>query len=129
MNETDAAKEFVAQVRINLTEFAERTDRLMILRGFEREELVDMPHIWLETAADVTNEDIAARDEAQLVSQVNYIAAALERGDEMLCKALDCTYVETLLWNVKDPSVRAWAWGLFPGIVRHYFERMWGAAV
>ncbi|MFO3798134.1 MAG: hypothetical protein ACK8QZ_12830, partial [Anaerolineales bacterium] len=81
MTEAEAARNFVTQVRIVLTEFAERTDELMLLRGFEREELVDMPHIWLEAAVDVTNEDIAARNEAGVLTQVGFVAAALEQGD------------------------------------------------
>ncbi len=113
-------------MRTGLAEFAERADDLMLLRGFDREDLVDMTLIWLETAVDVTNQDIASRNEAGIVAQVGFVAAALERGDAMLCKALDCTYVESLLWNIRDPGLREWAWGLFPDVVRHCCERMWG---
>lgn len=126
MIETEAARNFVAQMRAGLAEFAQRTDELMLLRGFSREESVDLPHIWLEAAVDVTNQDIASRNEAAVVAQVGFVAAALERGDAMLCKALDCTYVESLLWNIKDSRLRQWAWSLFPDVIKHYYEQMWG---
>lgn len=126
MTETQAAQELVAQLRTSLAEFAERTDNLMLLRGFEREELFDMPHIWLEAAADITNEDIEDRNEAGIVAQFGFFAVAIEQGDAMLCEALDWTYVEGLLWNIKDPSLRVFAWGLLPAVIRRRYEHVWG---
>jgi hypothetical protein len=50
----------------------------------------------------ITNEEIAAGNEAEVVSRVQYIAEALRKGDPLLCKAIYCTCVESLMWNIED---------------------------
>ena len=60
------------------------------------------------------------------MSRVQDIAEALRKGDPLLCKAIDCSYVERLMWNIKDSASRRWAWNAFPEIIRQYYERMWG---
>lgn len=127
MSEKESARAFVLLVRRDLAAFAQRTDALMVSRGASESDVKDMPHVWLEAGADVTNQDIADGNEAEVTVVVEYMAAALRREDPLLCKALDCSYVESLMWNIKDPRARKWAWGLFPPIIRQYYERTWGA--
>ena len=63
--EENKAKSFVVLVRRDLPFFAERTDALMRHRGTEDEDFEDMPHIWLEAGADITNQDIASGNEGE----------------------------------------------------------------
>lgn len=126
MSEEETARDFVARVRGDLAAFAQRTHALMASQGRGPDDIKDMPHIWLEAGADITNQDIAARKEAEVVLVVQYMAAALRLEDPLLCKVLDCSYVENLMWNVNDSSTREWAWGLFPEVIRQYYERTWG---
>ena len=126
MTAEEMARDFVARVRGDLAAFAQRTDALMVSQGRGPDDIKEMPHIWLEAGADITNQDIAARKEAEVVLVVQYMAAALRLEDPLLCKVLDCSYVENLMWNVNDSSTREWAWGLFPEVIRQYYERTWG---
>lgn len=126
MSEEETARDFVARVRGDLASFAQRTDALMVSQGRCPDDIKDMPHIWLEAGADITNQDISARKEAEVVLVLEYMAAALRLEDPLLCKVLDCSYVENLMWNVKDSGSREWAWGLFPEVIRQYRERTWG---
>lgn len=127
MSEEESARAFVLLVRRDLAAFAHSTDALMVSRGADESDIKDMPHVRLEAGADITNQDIADGNEAEVAVVVEYMAAALRREDPLLCKALDCSYVEGLMWNIKDPSTREWAWGLFPLVIRQHYERTWGA--
>lgn len=126
MSEEEKARDFVARVRGDLAAFAQRTDTLMVSQGRGPDDIKDMPHIWLEAGADITNQDIAARKEAEVVLVVEYMAAALRLEGPLLSKVLDCSYVEHLMWNVNDSSTREWAWVLFPEVIRQYYEHTWG---
>ena len=74
MDEAAEAKTFLITVRQALPGASLRTDSLIRLRGGEPQEYNKMPHLWLEALADITNQDIAERNEVEVRSQVGFMA-------------------------------------------------------
>jgi len=58
--------------------------------------------------------------------QLTLLSQLLAAGDEATARCIDVAYVESLMWDVKDPKMKREGWKLMPSNLRALYVQMWG---
>ena len=118
-------KDVVRRIRQRFPDAAMRTDEWHMERGWERTELDEAPHLWVETFADRTTEAAREANWGAVVDHTEFMAAEYRSGPDEVKKLVDVAYAENLMWDLED-SVKVVAWPRVDAVVRDLYERMWG---
>ncbi len=86
----------------------------------------DAPHIWLERFSQFTTNAIGRGEFSTASRQLNLLSQLLAAGDEATAQCIDVAYVESLMWDVKDPKMKREGWKLIPENLRALYLQMWG---
>ena len=120
-------KNLVLTVRTCFPAESEATDSELIRRGYEADDLLEMPTTWIECFADRTTEAVLARDSSAIQAQTNFFAEQFLIGSSVVREYVDVYYSEPLLWNASQED-KQWAWQYIADPIRQLHEDMWGAS-
>jgi hypothetical protein len=119
----DAALRIVESVRAAFPEDASSIDAM-----FQRVEweVGEAPTIWLEHFSQLTTDAIRQSDLKRADCHLRFMSELLERADQAATRCIDVAYVESLMWNIDDDSVRGKGWKLIPENLQSLYVAMWG---
>jgi hypothetical protein len=120
----DQEKEVVRHIRQRFPDDAARTDEWHMDRGWEKTELDEAPHLWVEAFADRTTEAARAANWSVVEDHTEFMAAAYRSGSDAVKKLVDVAYAENLMWDLED-SAKVAAWPYVDEVVRDLYDRMW----
>lgn len=116
-----AACQVVESVRGAWPEEAALIDADLQTCGYE-----DAHHTWLERFSQFTTNAIGRGEFSTASRQLNFLSQLLAAGDEATARCIDVAYVESLMWDVKDPKMKREGWKLMPANLRALYVQMWG---
>jgi hypothetical protein len=125
MDMYEQEKEVVRRIRQRFPEESKRTDQWQMDRGWEKLELDEAPHLWVEAFADRTTEAARAANWSAVKDHTEFMAAEYRNGSDPVKNLVDVAYAENLMWNLED-SDRVEAWPYVDKVVQELYERMWG---
>ena len=125
MDTYEQEKQVVRRLRKRFPEEARRTDDWQMERGWERPELDEAPHLWVEAFADRTSEAARAGNWSAVTDHTEFMAAEYRNGADAVRNLVDVAYAENLMWDVED-SVKIVTWPHLAPVVQDLYERMWG---
>ena len=119
--EYTAADRVVESIRAAWPEEAALIDADLLACGFE-----NAPHIWIERFSQFTTNAIGRGEFSTASRQLDLLSQLLAAGDEETARCIDVAYVESLMWDVKDPKMMREGWKLIPENLRALYVQMWG---
>jgi hypothetical protein len=115
------ANRVVEAIRAAWPEEAALIDADMSRCGYE-----NAPHAWIERFSQFTTNAIGRGEFSTATRQLLLLSQLLAAGDEETAKCIDVAYVESLMWDVKDPEMKREGWKLMPENLRALYLQMWG---
>lgn len=115
--------EFIKSIRQELCDAAKKTDQIMLSRGFDPDG--EFYYLWVEAFADTTNQLIRERNEQEFQKHLVFFSKQLDRGNDLIKKCIDVSYVENLMWNLENKD-KKWAWPQIPKNLKRLYLVMWG---
>ena len=115
------ANRIVESIRADWPEEAALIDADLFDCGYE-----NAPHIWIERFSQFTTNAIGRGEFSTASRQLDLLSRLLAAGGEETTKCIDVAYVESLMWDVKDPKLKREGWKLMPGNLRALYVQMWG---
>lgn len=116
-----AACRIVDLIRSAWPDEATLIDADLLARGFE-----GSPFEWVERFSQLTTNAIGRGEFSTASRQLTLLACLLAAGDEATAQCIDVAYVESLMWDVKDPKMKREGWKLIPENLRALYLQMWG---
>lgn len=95
----------------------------MLSRGFDPDG--EFYYLWVEAFADTTNQLIRERNEQEFQKHLVFFSKQLDRGNDLIKKCIDVSYVENLMWNLENKD-KKWAWPQIPKNLKRLYLVMWG---
>jgi len=112
----------VQAVRTSFPEAADGVDAFIRSRGFDD----SSHHEWLERFSQLTTDAIKRQDLQTARAHLNLLSRVLAAGGEEVTKCIDVSYVEPLMWDLKDESLKRQGWSIIPANLRSLYSAMWG---
>lgn len=126
METYEQEKEVVRRIRQRFPEEARRTDEWQMERGWERTELDEAPHLWVEVFADRTTDAARAGNWGAVRDHTEFMAAEYGGGTDPVRKLIDVAYAENLMWDLEG-SAKILAWPYVAQAIQDLYECMWGS--
>jgi len=121
--ESAAALRVVEAIRSAFPEDASAVDARMTREGFETAEA---PHIWVEYFSQKTTDALKGDASGTAEAHLRLLSQLLDTGDEATKRCIDVSYVESLMWDIKDENRKRAGWQLVPDNLRRLYVAMWG---
>jgi hypothetical protein len=121
--ESDAANRVVERVRTAFPAEAQAVDAVLLQDGFVP---LEAPNIWVERFSQRTTDALKGGDTARAGEHLKFISHMLDGADEPTIRCIDVSYVESLMWDIKDVKRKAEGWKLVPANLRQLYIAMWG---
>ena len=93
---------------------------------FEPQERNEVYALLIGRFSQLTTDAISRGDENTARSYLEFMAEKLESCGESGRKTIDVSYVESLLWDIKDNKKKKWGWSLLPLPLKELYVAMWG---
>lgn len=116
-----SARDIVLSVRASFREAAEDIDANMLSCGYDE----DATHAWLERFSQLTTDAIKRKDFDTARGHLSLMSRLLSSCGEEATKCIDVAYVESLLWDIRDETLKREGWKIIPANLRALYLAMW----
>ena len=124
-HEDMAGKMLINHIRSRFPAEASQTDKWLVERQYDLQNLEEMTYPWMESFADRTKEAVLEHNATRIKVLTGFIAEQYRANSDALRNIIDVAYSENIMWGVDD-SDRVWAWPHIAEEVQHFYEAVWG---
>lgn len=124
MKKDQIAEAFISAIKQEFPDVGLRIEKEMKELGFDKED--KMYTQMFECFSQATTDAIKEKDSETVKKHLNYMSEKLKHASDVEKEYIDVYYTEPLMWDIKDPKIKAWGWKLFPQNIKQLYEEMWG---
>lgn len=120
--EKKSSARIVQAIRTAFPEDALGVDEILHRIGYGE----DAYHAWIEMFSQQTSDAIRRQDFCKATDHLQLVASLLDPGDEEIIRCIDVSYVESLMWDIKDEKLLRAGWKIIPKKLKDLYVAMWG---
>jgi len=124
MDKDQITENFISAIKREFPDVGSRIDKQMEDLEIDPED--KMYTQMFECFSQATTDAIKAKDSETASKHLTYMSNKLKHANEVEREYIDVYYTEPLMWDIKDPKLRAWGWKLFPENIKQLYKDMWG---
>ncbi len=113
----------VEEIRQRFPEVALDIDRWMKFQGHK--ETDNAFFAMFEAFSNTTTAAIKRKDKESVLKYFHFMDEKLKAANNLELEYIDTYYVESLMWDINDPKLYRWGWGLMPERIKKLYLGVW----